>query len=153
MEFREFAFGSAEYRAALQLRETVLRRPLGLVLSEMDLAGEENQSHWGAFDSLRKDRLVACVLFKALREGVAKLRQMAVDPHFQGGGIGRTLILRAEQALLQKGVTRIELSARQTVANFYGKLGYQIAGQPFLELGIPHLGMWKTLKDFTCPRL
>ena len=50
MTFRAFATGTPEYAAALHLREEVLRRPLGLRLSEPDLAAESVCFHLGAFD-------------------------------------------------------------------------------------------------------
>ncbi|TWT43413.1 GNAT family N-acetyltransferase [Botrimarina hoheduenensis] len=49
MIVRLFPHGSAEYRASLTLRCRFLREPLGLMLTPADLAGEEDQLHFGLF--------------------------------------------------------------------------------------------------------
>lgn len=142
MNIEEITFNSAEYREALKLREDVLRAPLGQSLSRSDVANERNQLHFGVFD---EDKLIACVLIKALSQTSGKLRQMAVSPMHQGRGIGRQLIVATEQMLADKGYEEIELAARETAVGFYERLGYAVASEPYLELGIEHVRMRKCL--------
>ncbi|RYG29002.1 GNAT family N-acetyltransferase, partial [bacterium] len=70
---------------------------------------------------------------------VWKIRQVAVDPMEQGKGLGAAL-MRAIEPLCDE----IYLHARDTAVPFYLRLGYQIVGEPFEEVGIPHRAMRKT---------
>lgn len=139
---RELAFGSADYRAALALREEVLRRPLGRDLTSVDTEGESAHLHFGAF---AEQQLLGCVLLKPLELEQVKLRQMAVAPAAHGRGVGRALVLAAEAAARDHGFTEVVLSARQSAIGFYQRLGYGEAGPVYLELNLPHILMRKSL--------
>lgn len=125
-----------------RLREAVLRVPLGLSLANEDLGGDAEDD---VFIALEAGKVVGCLMRKPQAGGVAKLRQMAVDPALQGKGIGRLLMLAAEADAREQGFTAISLHARKNVAAFYTTLGYQVQGGEFEEVTIPHLLMQKDL--------
>lgn len=127
-----------------QLREEVLRRPLGLSLKDEDLSGEVQEITLAALEG---EEVIGCVLLKPLADGWIKLRQMAVAEKMQGRNIGRALVRAAEQIALEEGYTRIELHARDVAAGFYRKLGYRQEGEMFTEVNIPHLKMVKELTE------
>lgn len=143
MKLREITWGSADYQAALGLRDRGLRQPLGLNLNEADTAGEDRQRHFAAFDA--HGQLIACITARPLGPDRAKLRQMVVDRRQRGAGIGAALLCFAEAALAQQGVRQIELSARAEAQGFYARAGYQVVSDPFLEVGILHVRMVKGL--------
>jgi GNAT superfamily N-acetyltransferase len=143
MEYREIAHATREYDAACALRDTVLRVPIGLRLSDKDVAGEEAQRHFVAVDAT--GAVLATVLFKPLTPTHAKLRQMAVDASLHGKGIGRELVLFAERILAANGYRSIEANARDYAIGFYEKLGYRTVGDFFEEVGLPTLRIEKTL--------
>ena len=141
MDFKTISFGSPQYQQSLALRQLVLRTPLGLILSEIDLRNEDQQLHFGIFDQAV---LAACVVIKPTNSGaIAKLRQMAVASGFQGKNIGKILLKSVEQALKEHSFSTIELSARTTAIGFYQKFGYQIKGQQYIEQSISHIKMTK----------
>lgn len=142
--FIRIAHGSEHYQQTLSLREQVLRQPLGLTLSEQDIDGEAQQLH---FALLAQDEVVACVSFKLLSKQRLKLRQMAVDPNFQGQGLGKILITNAEDAVKQLGFNTIQMAAREVAEVFYRKLGYVSQGDYFTEVGIRHILMDKHFTD------
>lgn len=146
MRFRVIDFDSDAYRQTLDLRERVLRRPLGRSLSAKDLAGEREQWHFGLFDE--EGKLTAC-LVAAPAQGVTnpsvRLRQMAVDPDHHSRGLGRRLIRETEEELGRRGITSITLHARTSATGFYARLGYRTTGDEFMEIGVPHQAMKKTL--------
>lgn len=131
-----------QYRLVLNLRQAILRTPLGLDLTEEDLSDEVNQV---IFTASAMDEVFACVIAKPLDETHWKLRQMAVWEEKQGKGIGRQLILAVEQEALERGIKQISLHARETALDFYRKLGYSEEGEPFNEVGIPHRYMVKEI--------
>jgi ribosomal protein S18 acetylase RimI-like enzyme len=69
-----------------------------------------------------------------------QLRSMAVDPAYQGGGVGRMLVEAAVDRLRAAGVHRVWCNARDTAIGFYERLGWQVTGPGFVddEMGIPH---------------
>ena len=141
MTFREIRFGTEDYAAERRLREQVLRRPLGLELSEEDLAGEENQLHFGLFEP--GGELVACAAAVVVSPAEARIRQMAVAPARQGKGLGQRLMEGMEKDLRARGVRVFALNARRSAVGFYEKLGYAIAGDEFVDLTVPHFRMTK----------
>jgi predicted GNAT family N-acyltransferase len=143
MVFREIAFTSADYRAEWDLRERVLRQPLGLSLHNEDLAAEGDHLHFGLFDE--SGRLIGCVIAMPLGPGEARLRQMAVDPEFAGRGHGARILRDVETELRRLGYRHLLLHARKPVAGFYENSGYAVSGPEFEEIGIPHLPMTKDL--------
>ncbi len=141
--FRQIEYGSADYDLTYQLREEVLRKPLGLSLHQEDLAAEQTMLHFGLFHE--NGGLLACVIAVPLSPTKAKIRQMAVQPSHQGQGMGRQVIEALEWELLSRGFCEVELHARAAVQGFYRSLGYTVTGQEFVEVGIPHVPMAKTL--------
>jgi predicted GNAT family N-acyltransferase len=133
-----------EYQKVWELREEILRRPIGLSLAEEDLSGEKDEIILAAFD---KGVVVACLILQGKDANTIKYRQMAVAAEAQGKGIGRTLMEEAEKLSAQKGYSRIILHARESAADFYAKLGFSIKSDSFTEVGIPHLLMEKELRS------
>lgn len=142
MTFLEIPFQSDRYAQACELRNQVLRLPLGLDLLSEDLSPESEYLHFG----IEQDgQLIACVLAVPLDSGRAKLRQMAVSSECQGQGIGRRLIESVEDCLVQQGFQVVELDARREAVGFYEKLGYVSEGDEFISVTIPHQCMTKVI--------
>ena len=76
---------------------------------------------------------------------VAKIGRMAVKLTLRGGGIGHALL----QALLlqakQRGFNQVLLHAQRSAQRFYEQAGFAVTGEPFDEVGIPHIEMCKQL--------
>ena len=143
MEYRCFAYGSPEYQAQLELRNQVLRLPLGLSIWDDDRSGEEQDLHIGAFDG---PSLAGSLILTRDGEHCFRMRQVAVSPSLQRGGIGRGMVAFAEKQAKQAGGRRITLHARAVAVGFYQKCGYRVTGEEFLEKGIPHYPMEKALE-------
>lgn len=130
------------YSQMLTLRHEVLRKPLGMSVYEDDLSKEVGEL---LLVAVGDGEVGGCLIIRKLNATRAKLRQMAVSEKLQGKGIGAKLIAAAEETLIQKTITSIELNARATAVSFYEKLGYQTVGETFMEVGIPHLLMQKSI--------
>ena len=142
MIFREIEFGSDDYRKECELRNKVLRIPLGRSLYDEDLSSESQQMHFGIFDE--RNNLVASVIAVNISSTQARIRQMAVDTEYQGKGYGRSLIRCVEDHLGQMGRVHFFMHARMSAVGFYEKLGYARVGQEFMEVGLPHVKMEKS---------
>jgi predicted GNAT family N-acyltransferase len=142
MEIKFIEHNSPEYFQALELRNEVLRKPLGLSFSKEELENEKEQLH---LVTIHKDKIVACLCVKVNSQEQAQIRQMAVNPNFQGHGLGKSIMLFAENYLESKGFREILLKARETVIPFYLKLGYEEYGEFFIEVTLSHRWMKKSL--------
>jgi predicted GNAT family N-acyltransferase len=133
---------SACYREVLGWRDLILRRPLGLVLTDADTAGEESQRH---FVLKEGETILAGVIAVTIEPGTARLRQMWVRAGSAGQGHGRSLLAGVERILCAEGLERITLNARSAVRGFYEKCGYHAEGGEFQEIGIPHIRMTRRM--------
>jgi len=132
----------ARYQGVWELREEVLRRPLGMSLKNEDLSKDHEDI---IFIAENGAELIGCLMLHEPDKDVVQFRQMAVYDAWQGKGIGRQLMLAAEQYCTQKGYKKIILHARKVAMGFYRSLGYAIIGNEFIEVGIVHYIMEKSL--------
>lgn len=143
MALKQIDHGTREYNQMVQLRDTVLRKPLGLAFSPEELAREKEDILIGAFD---EDEILACCLLTKVDNETLKLRQMAVQNNLQGKGIGASLMSFAETLARDKGYKNLMMHARDSAIGFYEKFGYKIKGDKFTEVNIPHHVMEKRLR-------
>ena len=136
--------GSAAYDASVVLRNDVLRKPLGLQLTDEELEKERSDYHVVCEED---GVLVGCLVLVPVSREEIKMRQVAVSPRAQGQGIGRALTEFAEDFARRRGFSKMTLHARTTAVPFYEKLGYQRVGDEFEEVTIPHWSMQKTLAE------
>ncbi len=136
--------GSAEYRQMVKLRNEILRKPLGMVLMEEELLKEKNEILIGAFED---DTMLGCCMVVKENEEECRLRQMAVLNTLRGKGVGRAIMIFAENIARDRGFKRMIMHARASALGFYEKLGYQSVGDEFIEITIPHYIMQKDLRS------
>lgn len=90
---------------------------------------------------------VGCVAIARVAGGTAYLGMLSVDPERQAGGLGRTLMARAEAAAAREfGADRIEMTVirqRAELIAWYERRGYRLTGErrPFplddVRFGLP----------------
>lgn len=134
--------GTKEYQQMVNLRNEMLRKPLGLCFSAEELEREKDDILMGAFED---DKLLGCCMLTRVDSRTVRLRQMAVPNSMQGKGIGRALMIFAENVARDLGYKKLCMHARKTAIGFYQKLGYGITGDEFEEVTIPHYIMEKAL--------
>jgi predicted GNAT family N-acyltransferase len=130
------------YNQVVMLRNEVLRKPLGLSISQEDIEDDKNQY---IIISLDNEEVVGCLFVKIGSTEKVKFRQMAIAENNQHKGIGRSIISFAENFCQANKYKIIELHARKTALDFYLKQGYEPVGVEFEEVGIPHIKMMKSL--------
>jgi predicted GNAT family N-acyltransferase len=142
MTICQIEFATPEYDEAVNLRMEVLRRPLGLIYTPEQLAAEWNNLHLAAFDN--SGRIVGYLNLTPENDTIVKMRQVAVAPSEQGKGVGTALVEDAEIRAGQLNFKEITLHARKTAVPFYLKLGYELLGNEFEEVSLPHFKMRKS---------
>ncbi len=136
------AHRSEAYWQAVEIRHRILRHPLGLEFTDEELADESRDGHIVALEA---EKVVGCLVMTPINCSVVKMRQVAVEPDLQGQGLGKQLVKASEDWATSWNYTQIELSAREPVVPFYLALGYQLIGDPFIEVTIEHRKMVKDL--------
>jgi predicted GNAT family N-acyltransferase len=142
MALKLIDYGSPEYQQMVQLRNDILRKPLGIAFQKEELEQEADDILIGAFED---DKLLGCCMLIETEPGTVRLRQMAVPKNLQGKGVGRALMQFAENIARDRGYRKITMHARKTATGFYEKLGYVISGGEFMEVTLPHVVMEKKL--------
>jgi GNAT superfamily N-acetyltransferase len=142
MALKLIDYGSPEYQQMVQLRNDILRKPLGIAFQKEELEQEADDILIGAFED---DKLLGCCMLIETEPGTVRLRQMAVPKNLQGKGVGRALMQFAENIARDRGYRKITMHARKTATGFYEKLGYNISGGEFIEVTLPHVVMEKRL--------
>lgn len=139
--FHFITYGSPEYEACLELRRRVLLEPVGVVLRSEDIESEAGDLHLAGWLG---SELVACLILTPLDQTLVRMRQVAVSSAHQGCGLGRELVSCSEREARARGYTVLVAHAREGVVGFYEKLGYQVVGERFTEVNLPH---WKVQKS------
>lgn len=142
IKINQIPIKSEDYNEELNLRNEVLRKPLGRSLFDENLDAEIHDFHIGAYSN---QKLIAVLVLTKIDNNTLKMRQVAVDQAFQSQKVGSQLVIFAENFAKKSGYNTLVLNARSTAAEFYTKLGYKTISDEFTEVGIPHFKMKKTL--------
>jgi predicted GNAT family N-acyltransferase len=133
-------YNSAAHKQMIDLRNDILRKPLGLSFTPADFQKEQQDILIGAFEV---NKIVGCCVLTKVNERTIQLRQMAVNNEFQGKGVGKQIVQYAEKIAQEEKYETIMMHARSVAVSFYKKLGYAIEGNEFMEVSIPHFMMKK----------
>ena len=142
MALKQIDHSTKEYKQMVELRNEILRKPLGLSFSQDELEKEKDDILIGAFD---EDEMLGCCILTKIDSTCVRLRQMAVQKNLQGKGIGDSIITFAENIARDKGFRLITMHARDTAIGFYEKFGYHLKGEQFIEVNTPHHIMEKAI--------
>ncbi|MEK8132271.1 GNAT family N-acetyltransferase [Paenibacillus filicis] len=135
-----------QLKQGLQIRMEVFVKeqqvPADLELDEFDASWDACRHYLLVDDG----RAVAAARYRMYDEETAKLQRIAVLASHRGLGLGRTIIEAMEADIRQRGIGAVILDAQTQAEPFYAKLGYvTISEEPFLDAGIWHVRMKKTL--------
>ncbi len=133
-----------EWDAYYDLRYRILRapwnQPRGSERNEQDAIA----IHLACFEN---NQILGVARLDTESEDFAQVRFMAVDDTAQGKGIGKKIMLAAEQNARLLGYNLVMLQARENAIPFYLSLGYTQKEKTHLLFGeIQHWRMEKVLK-------
>ncbi|MBV6271500.1 GNAT family N-acetyltransferase [Alcaligenaceae bacterium CGII-47] len=75
----------------------------------------------------------------------AHIGRMAVRKHWRGQGVGAQLLLALIDVAQQRGEHEVVLSAQLSAQMFYTKYGFQAEGDTYMDAGIEHVLMRRTI--------
>jgi len=136
-------FGTPSFDELIFLRDLILRKPIGLEFTPQELSKEYTSIHFAAYTD--DNHLLGTLVMKPLDNAQVKMRQVAVFPEHQKKGIGQLMVAASEVYSRENNFKEIVLSARVPAIPFYEKLGYEVVGEMYVEVGVDHYQMKKTL--------
>ncbi|SEN24914.1 GNAT family N-acetyltransferase [Nitrosomonas marina] len=74
-----------------------------------------------------------------------RIGRMAVLKPWRNSGIGSAMLHLLIDEAKNRGMTEVTLNAQTNAAGFYEKYGFQVSGGTFMEAGIPHVRMARSL--------
>lgn len=136
----------AELKIAFSIREEVFVKEQGVPLAD----------EFDEFDSLDAQCEHVLVYYHKepvgtgrirMVDGVGKLERICILEPYRKFGLGKVIIYALEEIAIEQEVTKVKLHGQTQAEGFYKKLGYQTSSSEFMEDGIPHILMTKTLKS------
>ncbi|KAF0804174.1 acetyltransferase [Alcanivorax xiamenensis] len=130
-----------EHEPALrQLRETIFIGEQN-VPEELEWDGEDpGACHFLACD--QQNQPVGCIRL----QNSGQISRLCVLSNYRNSGIGRALLVAAEEAARARGMQEIFLNAQTHATSFYEAAGFASSGGIFMDAHIPHRQMFKLLK-------
>lgn len=111
-----------------------------------DLDGKDQEAvHVFAWNG--DGRIEAClrVFWRDKEKGIAQIGRVVTLNH--GNGLGGLILHRGvEIAANDFKAKKIYLEAQEYAIGYYAKEGFEVTSEPFLEDGIPHVTMEKTIE-------
>lgn len=140
MEIRQAA-SSQEKDDAFHVRRVVFVEeqnvPEDLEIDEHD----ETAVHLVGYD---QNEPIAAARLRFVGE-YGKLERICVKQDYRGRKYGRDMILFMESLIKDHTYQASKLNAQTHAESFYEALGYQTVSEEFMDAGIPHVTMTKTL--------
>ncbi len=132
--------GEADWQGALAVRHAVFvveqGVPLELERDELDASAVHVVAASGG-EVVGTARLT--------RESELRIGRVAVLPSWRRRGVAGMLVSALEAEARRLGACEVSLHSQSYVQSLYAKLGYEVAGEPFVEAGIDHVLMIKRL--------
>lgn len=110
---------------------------------------EWDEEDAGALHAVSYNRIgqpVATGRLLPAQAGVAKIGRVALHEVLRGSGAARQLMLALMELSRARGDRELVLHAQRAVQSFYERLGFVARGEPFDEVGIPHIEMSLVLR-------
>jgi ElaA protein len=136
--------GKEQLYAILQLRTEVFVVEQKCAYQEVD--GRDLEGDTCHLMAWQDDQLVAYLrlLDPASQGGDVVIGRVVIAPQVRGKGLGHDMMGQAlKQAEKHWPETPIYLSAQAHLQGYYGRYGFVVVGEEYLEDDIPHIGMRK----------
>lgn len=143
LQFKDIAYHTPAYRDTLELRNRIMRIPLGRDIYQENLGAEKDAVILGAYE---EETLIG-VGVMIPKEKVCSLEFLCVDTALQRGGVGGRLLNALEERARRLGAECMTMHARVSAQGFYERHGYHDTGENCIHNGapVPHVIMEKRL--------
>lgn len=129
------------YKDSLNLRKKVFVEEQQVPI-ELEVEGEDACIHFVLYEEKTPQ---ATVRLLPKPENVYKVQRMAVAKEARKKGYGKKIMTYVEEFAKEHGGKALTLGAQVQAIPFYETIGYQVFGNEYLDAGIKHFDMKKSL--------
>ena len=137
----EVAKSETQIQDVFNIRKKVFVEEQQVPLEEEIDEYENTSTHFVLYDH---NHAVGAGRFRILN-GVGKVERICVLKSMRGKGAGREIDASIEEYAKQQPLSQLKLNAQTYAIPFYEGLGYAVMSDEFLDAGIPHKTMIKTI--------
>ncbi|MBU9672256.1 GNAT family N-acetyltransferase [Planococcus sp. CP5-4] len=131
-----------EKEQAFEIRRKVFVDEQGVALHvEMD-EHDDSATHFIGYEL---EQPIAAARIREYEQGVGKVERVCVLPEYRGHHFGAGMMEQLEEYARSIGYFRLQLNSQSHAIPFYERLGYDVVSPEFMDAGIPHRQMEKTL--------
>lgn len=112
--------------------------PVHIELDEYD----DSATHFAGYNM---EQPIAAGRIREVEAGIGKVERVCVLPEFRGQHVGVLMMTEMEDYARSAGLFTLKLNAQSYAIPFYEKLGYTVTSPEFMDAGIPHRAMEKTV--------
>ncbi|MDY6898934.1 MAG: GNAT family N-acetyltransferase [Cyanobacteriota bacterium] len=91
--------------------------------------------------------VVGTARIRYLDKDTAKIERLAVLSYARGNGIAKAIMQKALEVIASEHVPEVIIHSQEYIKGLHQKLGFEQIGELFLEAGIPHVKMVKTVNS------
>ena len=102
---------------------------------------ESESVHFVLYDN---DKAAGAGRFRVV-DGIGKVERICVLKENRKTGAGVAVMNKIEEYARSQGITSLKLNAQTHAIPFYSRLGYETVSEEFLDAGIPHKTMKKSI--------
>ncbi|HUD06824.1 MAG TPA: GNAT family N-acetyltransferase [Candidatus Saccharimonadales bacterium] len=127
----------SDLTAAFEIRRKVFQEEDGIPrdadFDGEDLLAEQFIAHDGGLD-------IGTARYRTIK-GRAKIERVAVLSEYRGQSVGKQIMLSMIEDIGARGITDIYMNSKSSTSPFYERLGFEVEGDEFMDVGIPHVRM------------
>lgn len=114
--------------------------PLHLEIDNFDTS--DDVVHFVLYDDAK---VIGAARVRQSEPGVAKIERVCIDYDYRGKNLGILIMQELEKHIRTLPYQTMKLNAQTYAIPFYEKLGFTVTSVEFLDAGIPHRSMEKTI--------
>ncbi|WP_085521683.1 GNAT family N-acetyltransferase [Tuberibacillus sp. Marseille-P3662] len=130
-----------QYDDALNVRNEVFVHeqnvPADLEIDEF----EDDSTHFVTYE---QDKPIGAGRLRHIDQ-VGKVERICVLKAYRGHKVGQAIMCAIESSAKKQGFHTLKLNAQNHAIKFYQQLGYDVCSDEFMDAGIPHVQMTKSL--------
>ncbi|MGM8364366.1 GNAT family N-acetyltransferase [Virgibacillus sp. W0181] len=111
-----------------------------------ELEVDENEQYSVHFVGYENNEPIAAARLRFIGE-YGKLERISVLKEHRGKAYGKKMIQKMEEVIADRGYKKSKLNSQTHAENFYKHLGYETVSEAFIDAGIPHITMIKSLDN------
>lgn len=131
-----------ELADAFEVRKTVFIHEQNVPEEEEIDQYESDSVHFVLYDDHQK--AAGAGRFRVL-DGVGKVERICVLKENRKTGAGVAVMNKIEEYAKSQGISTLKLNAQTHAIPFYSRLGYETVSEQFMDAGIPHKTMKKSI--------